>query len=289
MRKAQADLGIRAKNAEIAFFGGSFTAIDRGYMLSLLDAAKEFEDSFAGIRVSTRPDCVDDEVLDILQAYHVTAIELGAQSMCDSVLLLNERGHTAEDVISASKRIQCRGISLGLQMMTGLYDSDFEKDLATARSFIALRPDTVRIYPTVVMKQTALEKYYLEGRYQPYTLEESVALCANLIQMFEAERIPIIRLGLHYSDSLMQNGYTENYHPAFREMCESKLFYDSFLEKSKKYESKRLTVVIHPKSLSKFYGQKKSNFGRLSALGYEITVRFDDTLEKYELRIEVSD
>lgn len=174
-------------------------------------------------------------------------------------------------------------------MMTGLYGSDFEKDLATARSFIALRPDTVRIYPTVVMKQTALEKYYLEGRYQPYTLEESVALCANLIQMFEAERIPIIRLGLHYSDSLMQNGYTENYHPAFREMCESKLFYDSFLEKSKKYESKRLTVVIHPKSLSKFYGQKKSNFGRLSALGYEITVRFDDTLEKYELRIEVSD
>ena len=139
------------------------------------------------------------------------------------------------------------------------------------------------------MKQTALEKYYLEGRYQPYTLEESVALCANLIQMFEAERIPIIRLGLHYSDSLMQNGYTENYHPAFREMCESKLFYDSFLEKSKKYESKRLTAVIHPKSLSKFYGQKKSNFGRLSALGYEITVRFDDTLEKYELRIEVSD
>lgn len=129
-------MGIRAKNAEIAFFGGSFTAIDRGYMLSLLDAAKEFEDSFAGIRVSTRPDCVDDEVLDILQAYHVTAIELGAQSMCDSVLLLNERGHTAEDVISASKRIQCRGISLGLQMMTGLYGSDFEKDLATARSFI---------------------------------------------------------------------------------------------------------------------------------------------------------
>lgn len=209
--------------------------------------------------------------------------------MCDSVLLLNERGHTAEDVIQASKRIQRRGIALGLQMMTGLYGSDFEKDLATARSFIALRPDTVRIYPTVVMKQTTLEKYYLEGRYQPCTLEESVALCANLIQMFEAERIPIIRLGLHYSDSLMQNGYTENYHPAFREMCESKLFYDSFLEKSKAFESKRLTVVIHPKSLSKFYGQKKSNFGRLSALGYEITVRFDDTLEKYELRIEVSD
>ena len=257
-------------------------------MISLLEAAKEFDNTFAGIRVSTRPDCVDDKVLDILQAYHVTAVELGAQSMCDSVLRMNERGHTAADVVSASVRIQRRGIALGLQMMTGLYGSDSEKDIATAKAFVALRPANVRIYPTVVMKQTALEKYYLDGVYQPYTLEESVALCANLIQMFEAERIPIIRLGLHYSDSLLQNGYTENYHPAFRELCESKLFYDSFLEKSKAFDTKRVTAVIHPKSLSKFYGQKKSNLERLRALGYDIAVRFDDRLEKYELRIEVS-
>ena len=281
-------MGVRAKNAEIAFFGGSFTAIERGYMLSLLDAAHEFEQDFAGIRISTRPDCVDYEVLDILARYHVTAIELGAQSMCDDVLALNERGHTAEDVVVASQRIKERKIALGLQMMTGLYGSDNNKDIYTARQFLRLRPDTVRIYPTVIMKQTALERYYIEGKYHPSNLGESVALCADLIKMFEAERIPVIRLGLHYSDSLIKNGYCENYHPAFRELCESKLFFDSFLEKSSAFDTKRLTVTINPKSLSKFYGQKRSNLTRLSAMGYELTVHFDDTLEKYELRIEVS-
>ena len=281
-------MGERAKNAEIAFFGGSFTAIDREYMISLLDAAREFEGVFSGIRISTRPDAIDAEILALLKEYGVAAIELGAQSMDDHVLALNERGHSAEDVRTASRLIKSFGFSLGLQMMTGLYGSDFDKDRHTAEEFIALEPDTVRIYPTVVMKGTALEKYFLNGSYKPYTLKESVELCAELIRKFEDNKINIIRVGLHYSDSLIENGYCENYHPAFKELCESKLFYNSFLEKTKLLESKKLDVTINQKSLSKLYGQKKYNLHAFEEMGYILNILFDNTFEKYEMRIGVS-
>ena len=273
---------------EIAFFGGSFTAIDREYMISLLEAAKTFLPDFYGIRISTRPDYIDDEILSILKEYKVTSIELGAQSMDNSVLELNKRGHSAEDVVNASNLIKSRGFSLGLQMMTGLYGSDFEKDLRTADEFISLSPDTVRIYPTVVMKGTALERYYLDGTYKPYALEESVELCAELIRKFEDKKIKIIRVGLHYSDSLIKNGYCQNYHPAFKELCESKLFYNSFLEKIKLLESKKLDVTINQKSLSKLYGQKKYNLHAFEEMGYILNILFDNTFEKYEMRIGVS-
>ena len=281
-------MGERAKNAEIAFFGGSFTAIDREYMISLLDAAREFEGVFSGIRISTRPDAIDAEILALLKEYGVTAIELGAQSMDDHVLTLNERGHSAEDVRTASRLIKSFGFSLGLQMMTGLYGSDFDKDRHTAEEFIALEPDTVRIYPTVVMKGTALEKYFLNGSYKPYSLEESVELCAELIRKFEDNKINIIRVGLHYSDSLIENGYCENYHPAFKELCESKLFYNSFLEKTKLLESRNIDITINRKSLSKLYGQRKCNLRAFEEMGYRVNIIFDHSLEKYEMRIGVS-
>ena len=286
--KAQSDLGERSKNAEIAFFGGSFTAIDREYMITLLTAAKEFGSVFSGIRISTRPDAIDRDILVLLKKYGVTAIELGAQSMNDGVLLLNERGHNSEDVRRASRLIKEYGFSLGLQMMTGLYGSDFEKDKYTAKEFIALKPDTVRIYPAVVMKGTALEKYYLEKSYKPYTLEENVDLCSQLIKLFEDENIKIIRVGLHYSDSLIQNGYCQNYHPAFKELCESRLFYNSFIEKTKLLESKNIDVTINKKSLSKLYGQKKQNLHSFEEMGYRVNIIFDDSLDKYEMRIGVS-
>ena len=281
-------MGERAQNAEIAFFGGSFTAIDSEYMISLLDAAGEFEGVFSGIRISTRPDAIDKDKLSLLKEYGVTAIELGAQSMDDTVLTLNERGHSAEDVRNASELIKSFGFSLGLQMMTGLYGSDFDKDRRTADEFISLAPDTVRIYPTVVMKGTALEKYYLGGSYKTYTLEESVDLCAELIRKFEENKINIIRVGLHYSDSLIENGYCENYHPAFKELCESKLFYNSFLEKTKLLESKNIDITINKRSLSKLYGQKKSNLRAFEEMGYRVKIYYADSLGKYEKRIGVS-
>ena len=278
-------MGERAKETEIAFFGGSFTAIDRAYMLSLLSAAKPFLDAFYGIRISTRPDYIDKDVLSVLSQYGVTSIELGAQSMDNSVLELNERGHSAQNVVYASRLIREYGFSLGLQMMTGLYGSTQEKDMFTAERFVKIHPDTVRIYPTVIMKNTALADYFTSGEYVPYSLEQSVDLCARLILLFAKADINIIRLGLHYSDSLVKNSLGGNYHPAFKELCENKIFYDSFLDKARKFDTKHLRVKLHPKSLSKFTGQKKCNLLRLGALGYTLELAFDDTLGKYDLGV----
>ena len=285
LKKAKEDLKETSRLTEIAFFGGSFTAINRAYMISLLEAAKPFLPDYYGIRISTRPDYIDDEVLSILKEYKVTSIELGAQSMDNSVLELNKRGHSAQDVIQASSLIKKRGFSLGLQMMTGLYGANFEKDLATARKIIELKPDTVRIYPTVVMKNTDLADYYLNGSFVPYTLDESVALCSKLILLFAKADINIIRLGLHYSDSLVENSLGGNYHPAFKELCENRIFYEQFLEKAKSFSEKKLTVTISPKSLSKFLGQKKRNINKLREMGYELEIQFDDTLDKYDLGV----
>lgn len=280
------DLGDNAKNAEIAFFGGSFTAIDRDYMISLLEATRDYIDFFKGIRISTRPDCITEEILDILKFYKVTSIELGAQSMDEEVLLANNRGHSAGDIVKASELIKNYGFSLGLQMMTGLYKSDFSKDIYTAEKFIELKPDTVRIYPTVIMKDTDLADYYNNGSFVPYTLDESVTLCSKLIMMFEVEGIKIIRLGLHYSDSLIKNSLGNNYHPAFKELCENKIFLNKILSLLESTNGKSFTVCVNQKSLSKLLGQKKSNIIELGKLGYNIRTEIDNTLGKYDLYIK---
>ena len=280
------DLGDNAKNAEIAFFGGSFTAIDRDYMISLLEATRDYIDFFKGIRISTRPDCITEEILDILKFYKVTSIELGAQSMDEEVLLANNRGHSAGDIVKASELIKNYGFTLGLQMMTGLYKSDFSKDIYTAEKFIELKPDTVRIYPTVIMKDTDLADYYNNGSFVPYTLDESVTLCSKLIMMFEVEGIKIIRLGLHYSDSLIENSLGNNYHPAFKELCENKIFLNKLLSLLESTNGKSFTVCVNQKSLSKLLGQKKSNIIELGKLGYNIRTEIDNTLGKYDLYIK---
>ena len=255
-------------------------------MITLLEAAKPYTDIFSGIRISTRPDYIDEEVLDILKKYNVTSIELGAQSMDDYVLKANNRGHSSADVIRASKLIKKFNFSLGLQMMTGLYSSTYDKDIYTAQKFIELSPETVRIYPTVVMKKTELANLYVSGRFVPYTLEQSVELCSKLIIMFEKADIKIIRLGLHYSDSLVKNSLGNNYHPAFKELCESRIFYNSFIEKTNSVDkSKTFTVYINEKSLSKFYGQKKCNLNCFKEMGYTFEIKFDNTLGKYDLYI----
>ncbi len=153
---------VEAKQAEIAFFGGSFTAIDRGYMLSLLRAAYPYvrDGRFYGIRISTRPDYIDDGILTLLRQYGVTTIELGAQSMDDRVLALNGRGHTAQQVVQASSLIRERGFRLGLQMMTGLYGDSAAGAKKTAEALASLLPACVRIYPTLVLRGTELGSRY---------------------------------------------------------------------------------------------------------------------------------
>ncbi len=282
---------IDPKNTEIAFFGGSFTAIEREYMLSLLTAAKHFLAlyKFKGIRVSTRSDCIDNEVLEILKSYGVTAIELGAQSMCDEVLIANRRGHTAEDVRKASKLIKDYGFELGLQMMTGLYKSDFEKDLKTALEIIKLKPDTVRIYPTVVLKNTYLGYLQEIDEYIAPTAEESAPFCAKLLQMFENENIKVIKLGLHSSETVEADMIGGAYHPAFRELCEGHIFYEKILEKLEgKDKNQAYTVYVPEKAISKAKGQQKRNEKALKNQGFCCTIKGSKNLEEFDIEVEVN-
>lgn len=295
-------MGEFSKDSEIAFFGGSFTAIDREYMISFLEAAYEFHSVFKGIRISTRPDCIDEEILDLLKKYGVTAIELGAQSMDDRVLKLNNRGHSSQQVENASKLIKDKGFSLGLQMMTGLYKSTVEKDTETARKIAELKPDTVRIYPTVIMKNTMLGELFLKGEYTPYSFEETVNLCSKLLKLFMEKNIKVIRLGLHYSDELLKDRLAGAYHPAFREICESRCFLEnikSALDGRKAPEIKTLpngkTFVVRKKALinvakgsvSKAVGQSGVNKKYIFEKGYIPVFKEDESLKDFDVKIRI--
>ncbi len=278
----------KSKDTEIAFFGGSFTAIDREYMHSLLESTKNFIDSFKGIRISTRPDAINEEILDILKSYKVTSIELGAQSMSDIVLKANERGHSAEDVCKASILIKSYGFSLGLQMMTGLYKSDDELDIFTAEEFIKLKPDTVRIYPTVVLKNTTLESLLLRGDYISPDAFEASKLCAKLIPMFEKAGIKIIRVGLHDSETLRNNMLGGAFHPAFRELCEAQIYFENIISELKvqHIENGDINIFVPKSDLSKAIGQKGYNKQKLISLGYKPKFYEDDTLAGRQVLIK---
>ena len=263
------------KTAEIAFFGGSFTAIPREYMLGLLETAKSAVERFpvyTGIRCSTRPDCVSVEIAELLVNYGVTAVELGAQSMSDEVLSANDRGHTAEDVRKAAEIIGESGIELGLQMMTGLYKDTAERCLYTAEEFIKLSPKTVRIYPTVILKNTRLGELFERGEYSSFSFEETIDLCAKLLKRFEENDIKVIRLGLHASAEVERDMLGGVYHPALREIAESRIMLGELKKRLEKAEKGCYTVFTDPRNISKVTGQKKCNKKALSELGYEIEV-----------------
>ncbi len=276
-----------AAGGEIAFFGGSFTMVEREYMISLLEAAYEYVEKgiFKGIRISTRPDGISEEICGILKKYGVTAVELGAQSLDDRVLELNERGHTARQVENACRMLKNYGFELGLQMMTGLYGSDDADSIATAEKIIALAPDTVRIYPTVVLKGTRLYELMEKGEFAPKGIPETVELCARLIPMFENAGIKVIRVGLHSGGGVEEGFAGGAYHPALREICEGRIYYNNALEKLSGLEKGRYILGVSSKEISKMTGQKKENLIKLREKGYECAVKGVEGLSKYEVEI----
>lgn len=270
------------ENCEIAFFGGSFTAVPHSYRKELLESVQEFvgEGGFKGIRVSTRPDCIYDDILWELKQYHVTAIELGCQSMDDEVLFLNERGHSSECVRTSSELIKSYGFELGHQMMTGLYGSSPEKDSFTADEIIKLSPNTVRIYPTVILEGTKLAELYKQGVYEVYSLDEMVSYCSEYMRRFEENGIRVIKCGLHASETVegeMTAGY---YHPAFRELCESRIFRDRL---DKILSAGKYDLMVRPEFVSKVIGQKRSNIKYFSTKG--IDIRVVPTEQKEEINV----
>ncbi len=286
LQQAAQQLGDRVQNAEIAFFGGSFTAIDHAYRSALLETAAQacVRYGFSGVRCSTRPDAIDRERLDQLKTHYVTAIELGAQSMDDGVLQKNRRGHTARDVENAAAMIRSYGFELGLQMMTGLPGDTDEKALETVHALLALQPDTMRIYPTIVLENTALCDWYRAGTYAPQTLDAAVSLCARLIPRIERAGVRLIRVGLHASEEL-ENRVAGPYRPAFMELCRGRIFLEDLLSALRGRGLRSAVVEVNPRRLSVAVGQKRCNLRALENMGYAVEIRPNESISGATFRI----
>lgn len=251
---------------EVSFFGGSFTGIPMDYQNELLKAANKalLEGKVDAIRLSTRPDYISEEILDNLKRYKVSVIELGVQSMDMRVLEVCERGHTPDDVINASNLIKKYGFKLGLQMMVGLPCDSIKKDIYTANELIKLKPDFVRIYPALVIKDTYMEKMYEEGLYSPLSVSETVDICKELYKSFTKNNINIIRIGLQPTDKINigKDVAAGPFHPAVRELVESSILNDMMEYCINKYfiNSSSITISISPRDISKLYADKKRFF-----------------------------
>ena len=272
-----------ADDTEIAFFGGSFTMIPREKMCELLAAAHKYvrDKTVRGIRISTRPDGIDDDILKLLKSYGVTAIELGAQSMDNKVLRANMRGHMAEDIAAGCEKIKAQGFELGLQMMTGLYSDSDAGALMTAQRIAALKPKTVRIYPTIVLKNTPLEKLVKSGEYMPQSLENAVLLCAKLYLLFTQQNIKVIRLGLH---ELERNDIVAGpWHPAFSELCMSEIYKNLLIQKLG--DKGHYTLQIARGEMSKVIGQKRVNKNYFENLGYSFIIEENESVKPLDIEI----
>ncbi len=280
---------------EIAFFGGSFTGIDRSLMLRLLEIAAHYIGSgrISGIRCSTRPDYIDAEILGMLASHGVKVIELGLQSTDQRVLSASKRGHTFEDEQKACRMIVEAGFELVGQMMIGLPASTPESELATAEFIVNVGAKGARIYPTVVFKDTELCDMALCGLYTPISVDEAVDRSVGPLKLFLDSGVEIIRIGLCSSENLSNEDtyFAGPNHPALGEMIISRLYYQNICNKARQSDviaGRRLRVYVAPGALSKAIGQKKENKIRLIKEFGLADIRFieDSDLIGYELKLE---
>ncbi|MFY9174778.1 MAG: radical SAM protein [Peptococcia bacterium] len=285
--------GLKTTFCEVAFYGGSFTGLEQEQQNDLLEAAFELkrEGLIQGIRLSTRPDYINQQIVENLLAYGVTTVELGVQSLVEPVLSNSCRGYGVETVEKAVQLLREYPLTVILQLMLGLPGDTREYALFTAKKTIALAPDGVRIYPTLVMKGTTLEKWYQEGRYQSWSLMEAVDVGAQWFKLFTANEIKVIRLGLQAADNLSPEHdlVTGPYHPSYGELVQSKVMLEQleFDLAKMKDKGKKLTIYCNPRDISKVTGQKRINLQSLQDRYSftEIEVKAEPGLEQLSLRL----
>ena len=286
------------KYVEVAFFGGSFTAIEKEKQEELLEAAQKYiKDKLVNsIRISTRPDCIDKETLKRMKKYHVKTIELGVQSMSNYILSKCKRGHTSEDVVNASKLIRRYGFILGHQMMVGLPESTKQDEINTAKELIKLKPKIVRIYPVLVIKDTELADEYEKGEYTPLTVGQAVERCKEIVDLFNRNKINVIRIGLQNTEEISDPSTEKSsvvagpYHPAFRQLVESSMWYDSIVNKIKKVNAKvkKVKIIANDVNINNIIGHKKENIEKLKDVyDVEVVIERNDEIKpgKFELEI----
>ncbi len=279
-------------DVQIAFFGGSFTGIDRADMIYLLETAKKFIDGgrVESVRLSTRPDYINEEILDILSRYGVKTIELGIQSMSDAVLAASGRGHTAAQTELACRLITSRGFELVGQMMTGLPSSTLETELYTAKRICEMGASGARIYPTVVFRGTELHKMMERGEYESREIERVVEDGAAVLSVFIENGVNVIRVGLQSSELLTEGSETASpYHEATGELIYA-CYYRNTAEKILSCldtANKEAVICVSRGAVSKMIGQKKANIDYLKEkFGlYNIKVRESEELSQNKIKI----
>ena len=274
--------------SKIAFFGGSFTAIERPRMVSLLSVADEYIDKgyASGIRISTRPDCIDEEIIKILKEYRVTDVELGIQSTDDKVLAASGRGHTAADSFKAASLLVDNGFTFGGQMMIGLPLSNEENEVQTALDIVKMGAREARIYPTVVFENTKLYDMTKQGEYAPLTTEQAVSRAAACYEIFEKNKVKMLRVGLHASENLVSAPYGAT-HPAIGELVKGRLYANRIISLAGNCENKLLKVFIKKEDISMLCGNGKAEIKRIKDASKAASVelvgcereRFDPSLE----------
>ena len=284
---------------EIAFFGGSFTAIEPEKQEELLQVAYEYIENgkVDSIRISTRPDYINKEILKRLKKYNVKTIELGVQSANDYILKRSNRGHTFKDVKKASKMIRWNGFKLGHQMMVGLPESTRIDEINTAKTLAKLKPKMVRIYPVLVVKNTQLEEEYKNGEYQPLSVIQAVEVCKEIVRIFADKKIDVIRVGLQNTDEICEPENKNSqvvagpYHPAFRQLVESGMWYDSIVSKIKKLniKVKEVEVSVNPIDINNVIGHKKENIKKLKdTYDVDLILKKDENIKQGKSKIEIT-
>ena len=257
----------QGQQAELAFYGGSFTAIAPGAQEALLGAVQPWIDMglISGIRLSTRPDRIDAGVLDRLRRFRVETVELGVQSMVEEILIASGRGHSSRQAEDAAALVKKWGFKLILQMMTGLPGDTPERSLYTAKRFAEMAPDGVRVYPTVIIRDTELYDMWRRGEYQEHSVEDAVELCADIMDIFDSAGIPVIRLGLNPTDDLSGGDAVAGaYHPAFGELVAGRRYLKRIcaLVDSRRPEGE-LNIGVARGQLSQAVGQRRCNIQAL--------------------------
>lgn len=284
------------KYIEVAFFGGSFTGIDVDKQKELLSVAYEYikNKKIDSIRISTRPDYINKEILKMLKSYGVKTIELGVQSTNDYILNKSKRGHTFEDVKKASKLIRKNGFILGHQMMVGLPESTRQDEINTAKDLIKLKPKIVRIYPVLVIKGTQLEKDYESGEYTPLTVEQAVETAKDLLVLFNKKKINVIRIGLQNTNEITDPNSKKSqvvagpYHPAFRQLVESRLWYDNIANEIKKVNSNvtHIQIDVNPSDINNAVGHKRINIEKINdTYNTDLKINPNSKIKKEKLKI----
>jgi histone acetyltransferase (RNA polymerase elongator complex component) len=274
---------------ELGFFGGTFTGLPLHLQETYLNAAKPYLESgkISGIRLSTRPDFIDEEILGFLKKHHVKTIELGAQSMNDEVLKTSGRGHKVADTIAAAAMIVKNGFRLGLQMMIGLPGDNMENALLTAKLFVELKAVDVRIYPLLVIKGTPLEKMYRSEKYVTLSLEEAVKITSEVYKIFEGAGVNIIRTGLHPSEGLLNGDdlIAGPFHVSFKELVLTERWREIFSKIQKPENTSQISISVAPKELNYAVGYQASNKNLLLKIFQKVNFKIDESLKNREYHV----